>query len=577
MKPTAVALSLALLGVLVSLGLLGTRLPLPARAQATSGCEVSLARVLEPARVALDGQVAVTLSVSADCGRVQAPIHLALVVDNTSDMGGPRIEGLRQGVAALADGLDFSRSKAALVVWNSRAELLSPLTDDKAAFVAASQAFFPRPGSAMLMGLRSARQLLEAGRPPEGSGELLEVLILVAGSPAGEGLPEDAAAEQAEAQLAKDAGMLVVTVAAGGAADYDMLEAMASSSALFYIETLAGRYPSLFREIIGDVTQAELTGALVSDRLPAELEYALGSGIPAPRIRDGALTWRYAIWPQEGITVSYRAACRALGQRPSSLGAEVELSFDRGVPVTYAFPVAAIDCLPAPSPTPTPGPTAEPSASPTASPQPSPTRALAPIYLPITWRYHCLPSQRQADVVLLLDTSSSMHETAADGEIKLQLALDAASAFVDALSLPTDRAAVVAFSNRAELLHPLSGSPVSLQLALARIFSSVHVGSRVDLGLDLAQQLLAAPEPGRLPVIVLLTDGLADGPSALAAAQRARAAGITVYAVGLGDRIDAALLERLAGDGRRFFASPDGADLARIYRDIARSAGCPVP
>lgn len=566
-----------LLTFLLLATLLSPRLgaPEPVRAQSTAGCQLRIDRQVAPARPILEGKLGVTMTVAADCAAMQAPLHLVLLVDNSTDMGGPRMEGLRQGVAALADGLDFTRSKAALLSFNSRVDLLSPLTDDKAAFVAASQRFFPRQGNKMDVGLRAATQLLQQARPAAVEDRPMEVLILVAG-----GLNEDGPeAALAEAQIAKDDGILLVTVAAGGAADYDMLESMASSSALFYIETIAGRYPSLFREIIDDVVTVKLTGALIEDQLPPALAYSWGSGVPAPRVRGDVLSWRYAIWPAEGITVTYLSVCNSLGPQPSSLAAWVELSFDRGKPLRMDFPLQDIECIPAPSATATPTGTLPPSATPTLTPQPTATPLLRPIYLPVAWRHFCPPTYRQVDVVLVLDASSSMHQLAASGELKLQLALDAASVFVDALSLPTDRAAVVAFSGQADLLQPLSGNRIGLQLALTRIFEVVRQGSRLDLGLDAARELLAAPSrpAGRLPVVILLTDGLADGPRALAAADRLRVDGVTVYAVGLGDTIDANLLSALAGSPDRFFQSPDGDELAQIYLDIARSAGCPTP
>ncbi len=543
------------------------------RAQSASGCDLRIERDVMPETLAIGARATISMSVRADCADLQQPLRLALVVDNSTDMGGPRMEGLRQGVEALADGLDFSRSQAALLAYHSRVDLLAPMGSDRDALVEASQRFFPRQGHAMVMGVRAGAQVIQAARSPDDP-ELQEVLILVAGGPNGEGEPEDIDAAIAEAQVAKDDGILVVTVAAGGATDYDMLEAMASSSSLFYIETLAGRYPSLFREILADLSQVELTGALVSDRLPPQLEYAFGSGVPAPRLRDGALTWSYAIWPEEGLQIEYQVACLELGRHPSSLGAEVELSFDRGAPLSQPFPVDDIECVPEPTVTPTSSATPGPSATPSPSPSSRPTRALAPIYLPVTWSRHCLPSQRQADLVLLLDASSSMHEQVG-GQLKLQLALNAASRLIDALDFRADRAAVLAFSSRADHLHPLSDQRLSLQLALARIFEAVRYGSRLDLGLDAAGQVLAASPADRLPVVLLLTDGLADGPRALAAAERLRARGVSIYAVGLGEAVDSQLLTAIAGHPSRYFQSPDGADLDRIYLDIARSAGCP--
>ena len=215
---------------------------------------------------------------------------------------------------------------------------------------------------------------------------------------------------------------------------------------------------------------------------------------------------------------------------------------------------------------------------------------LKPAYLPLAMHGYCKPDPRGADFALVLDVSSSMLERAAGGAPKLTLATLAASTFVDALGpalgsrgrggLPTDV--------RSPCLD-LTGSRSALQVALARLFGEIRTGSRIDLGIAEAGRLLhgggAQAYPGPLPprwtapdrrkVMVLLTDGLADPEGALLAAESARARGVSLYAVGLGDRVDDALLISLAGARSRYRRSPDGGDLEAIYLEIASDPGCP--
>lgn len=546
-----------------------------ARLHSAGACQVVAHKTLGPERVVLGATAQVTLTVDAECAALAAPLHLALVVDNSTDIGGPRLEGLREAVAVLPEVLDFEQSQAGLVVFHSTAEILAPLSHDPQALVEASRRFFPRQGHNLKMGLRAGLQLLRQARPGAAPGVTEVLLVVVAG-------PSDHPAEEllAEAQQAKDEGVLVVTVGASGLADYALLEAMATAPSRFYTETYSGRYATLFREIIGDIGRVTLTGAQVTDSLSTGLGYVWGSGVPAPRVRGADLAWRYAIWPAEGLRISYRMTCDELGRRPSSTRSELQLEFDRGAPQIASFPIPEIDCVPAPSPMPEPTETPTPSPSPTASPMPSATPRLLPVYLPVAWKQHCLPLFERADVALVLDASSSMLEPGALGDPKLQLALDAASAFVDALALPADRAAIVTFSSRAELLYPLSGDRAPLQLALARLFGQVRYGSRLDLGIALGHQVVVGPEhhAESRPVLVLLTDGLAaDDAAARAAAERARSEGLLIYAIGLGQAPDRELLAELAGDPARSFLSPDGADLRRIYLQIARASACGAP
>lgn len=546
-----------------------------------TGCTAAVDRSTRPAPAVVGTQVYVTLTVRADCERLQAPLHVVFVVDNTAEMGGPRMQGLRDAMADLPASLDLSRSRAGIAVFYSAAEILTELTRDPAALTDAARRFFPRAGGHNLtMGLRAGHQMLRRGRSLPSEPGVTEVIVLIAGSSNDDG-PEELVAE---ATRVKGDGVAIVTVAAGSQADFATLEAIASAPNLYYTETIGERFPSLFREILADLAVVKLTGAQVADHLPDALPYVFGSGVPAPRVRGGDLAWRYAVWPAEGITITYRVSCSQLGRHRAGEGAAVELQFDRGAPQSLAFPTTDVACVPPPTVTPTPSATPTVTPTPPPSPTPSPTAtatatpAVRALYLPLAWRGHCLPAFRRADVVLALDTSSSMLEPAAGGDVKLQLALDAASAFVDTLALPADQAAVVVFSSRADVLQSLTGNRLALQLALSRLFDHVRIGSRLDLGLLGAVDALAAAgrDPTHTPVVILLSDGLGDPASARAAAAKARGGGVMIYTIGLGATADGTLLAELAGDPGRYHFSPDGADLLRIYLDIARATatGC---
>lgn len=572
-------LAAAVLGALPMVVL--ARAPSPL-ARAQDGCAVRAAKHASAATVSLGAPVQLTLTVQADCSHSQAPLRLVVVADNSVDMGGLRMDGLKRAVAGLPDLVDLSRSEIGVIAFHAQAEILTGLTRDPVAIAEASRRFFPRQGHNLVMGVRAGRQMIEQARQQPGAPAATDVLVVWVAGPADQA--DDVVL--AEAKAAKDAGILVATVGANGLANFTLLEAMASVPALFFAETLGDRFPSLMREIVTNLTVVHLTGAQVTDSLPDALGYVWGSGVPAPRVRGNDLAWRYAVWPAGGLTITYQVTCGAIGRHAAHVSAAVELQFDRGAPQTYAFAAPEIACVTPPTVTPTPSVTPAPSATATATPPATATATAtasptppAAAYLPALWKSHCVPT-RHADVAMVLDTSSSMLATGAAGEVKLQLALDAASAFVDALDLPADRAAVVAVSSRSDVLQPLSGDRLSLQLALARLFHHVRYGSRLERGLDVARGLLGAPDrpAASVPVIVVLTDGLTGDPAAARrAAAAARDAGITLYAVGLGETVDEAVLRDMAGAPSRYFHSPDGADLRGIYLDIARMAGCAAP
>jgi uncharacterized protein YegL len=528
--------------------------------EADSGCEVSVGKHAAPDRVIIGDEAAITLTIQADCQRLQAPIHAALVIDNSLDMGGVRMGHMREAVMAFADEIDLgvSQSEVGLVSYHGTVEILSPLTSDREALEAATQRFFPRPGSDLLTGMTTAASVLAA----DGTDDVLEVVLVLSGS-LSENEPEELIAAS---QVLQDAGALVVTVAGSGNADVETLEAMASSPASHYIESQSSRYPSLFREIARDLTSVRLTGAEITDVLPANMTYAWGSGIPAPRVRDDTLAWSYAVWPTDGVTITYVVEPQDLGRHPTNVRAEAVLHFERGAPVSKTFPVPAVEVIAAPTSTAPP---------PTITPTPRPTEPPRPAYLPLAMNRMCGAKALPSRVAVLVDTSLSMYDRTAAGGVKLEYVQIAATDFVGALDLPLDRATIVVFGDDGKVTQPLTGERVALEIALGRVYGQVTRGSRLSDGLVAAAGELTK-DTGRAGsdlVIVLVTDGVDDHDLALAVAAEVRKSS-AIYAIGIGPDVDAALLSRLAGGAHRAFHSMDGSNLGDHYADVARLIAC---
>ncbi len=201
----------------------------------------------------------------------------------------------------------------------------------------------------------------------------------------------------------------------------------------------------------------------------------------------------------------------------------------------------------------------------------------------------CVAEIVHADVVLVLDMSTSMLRTTSAGRTKQAAAIEAGQVFVAELDVEVDgwgrqdQAAVVGFNDTAWREVPLSGDRAALEAGLQRLPLRTAEGTRLDLALEEGQRTLEAgprlPENGG--VLILLTDGLPNrvpvGPggtqeeTVLAAAAAAKARGTRVYTIGLGATtdIDAELLKAAASAPDMFYYAPDGEDLAQIYREIA--------
>lgn len=207
---------------------------------------------------------------------------------------------------------------------------------------------------------------------------------------------------------------------------------------------------------------------------------------------------------------------------------------------------------------------APPTATATSTPLPRPA------YLPLMLRERFIPKRRHADVVLVIDASSSM--TGA----KLAAAKAAAGAFVAAMRLPEDQVAVVSFNRAATLDVGLTGDSGAVTAAIDGIRS--RPGTRIDGGIDMALTELAGPghRPANAAVMVVVSDGQQSElpASAAVSADRARRQGVVVYAIGLGADVAAAFLTELAGASSRYFFAPEPAQLTAAYLDIAAVIPC---
>jgi hypothetical protein len=110
---------------------------------------------------------------------------------------------------------------------------------------------------------------------------------------------------------------------------------------------------------------------------------------------------------------------------------------------------------PIPSPSPTPSPTLTPTPTATATASPTPTPTPGPIYIPVILGERCEDRTRHADVVLVLDASTSMLRLTDQNRAKLTAVQDAARLFFDQMDFTPnkegalDQVAIVGFHGAA--------------------------------------------------------------------------------------------------------------------------------
>ena len=375
---------------------------------------------------------------------------------------------------------------------------------------------------------------------------------------------------------------------------------------------------------------ADVRSMSLSQVLPAGLAYESGSATGGdPAIASGAdgqtvLSWS---WTAPKTMQSYSVTYRVKSETPASYPVRGEAVIMDSGRLTQKLPVPEqlLAVAPAICFTPTPEPptatatatelpptaTASATASVTASATPVPTATLTPtpsrytIYLPfLHWeKTICVPESVYADVILVLDMSTSMYRTTREGgRSKHEAALGAARSFLDLLSWAADNAgghdqvAVVGFNDLAWTASSLGSDQAIALQALEQLPGRIAQGTRLDLALYQARDALrAGPRLStNRPTVILLTDGLPNrvpfGPGSeqpgcpdqectvLRAAAQLKADGPRLFPIGLGEDDDVlqVLLRGAASQAGDFFFAPDGDDLAGIYRQIAgRITECP--
>jgi Ca-activated chloride channel family protein len=150
---------------------------------------------------------------------------------------------------------------------------------------------------------------------------------------------------------------------------------------------------------------------------------------------------------------------------------------------------------------------------------------------------------------------------------RLRLAKQAAQAFLQQLR-PSDRSMVVAISNEAEVIAPLSSDRVNQGRAIAALdpWSTTALHDAIIAALD-----RLAPEPGRQALIVF-SDGTDRYSKATAAdvIGRARRSNALVYPIAIGRDRPALLAELAVVTGGRSFQLRDVKELEKTLATIAR-------
>ncbi len=178
------------------------------------------------------------------------------------------------------------------------------------------------------------------------------------------------------------------------------------------------------------------------------------------------------------------------------------------------------------------------------------------------------------DILLLIDCSPSMEESAGRGLTRLQAAQQAALSFLSQTDRLADRVGVITFGAESQELVSLSRPSEQIVQAIQSIV--IRGGTDIACALRLAGDIFTRNSiDHRMKVALLLSDGESEAEPAIAAAKSLKDQGVHLITIGIGD-VGQELLARLAsqwqGQPDTFYAT-DADALRHIYLRLARRIG----
>ncbi|MEO8082269.1 MAG: vWA domain-containing protein [Ardenticatenales bacterium] len=509
--------------LLMALGVLGgvaLRGPASAQDSATSQCAAAVDKWASPTVLELGQTTRVTLTLTSACPAEAAPIDVMMVLDVSASMGdNGKIQNAKAaGIAfvnAMTDG-----SRVGLVKFNQDAGVAVALTEDRARVRTELDVNATSGLTNVSQAISvAADHLIAAGRP-----SITHAMIVLTDGK--NTVPADPI--PVAAQRAKDVGITVVTVCAGGACDPDLLPA-ASSSALYFNVPNPADLVGLYTSLAGQLQQNAVVQLTVRDVVPDNMRYVAGSAQPAAdeSIEPGSgrtvLTWRLAgDIPAPGL--SYLVEPLEQGEHPTNVIATGDFVDRKGLRGSVLFPVPSV---------------------------------IVPGGCP----------RRPMEVYFLIDDSTCLLGASLSGLDSKEAIAQGVSRVLDMMDMNQDTAAVIGFGSIATIYQTLTHDHAAVVDGVRRV-AMQDQAARLDLGFQEVRRELASSRsrPDTVKITVSVTDGPMM-PSPLRATEHAkslRAKGFHHYTIGIGPIVQHGVLRAVAEPGG-YRALPLGGDVIGAY------------
>lgn len=175
----------------------------------------------------------------------QRPFDVALVMDTSSSMSGEKLASTRVAASEFLDLLPMPPSRAAVVAFSANAQVIQPLTTDRARAAAALDNLPRDEGTRIDLALNVARQALTGA---DASPNHAKVIVLLT-----DGMQSGAPPQEAinAAAAARRAGITVFTIGVGPDADQDFLVRLAGDPDRHYPAADESSLLKIYRAIAG--------------------------------------------------------------------------------------------------------------------------------------------------------------------------------------------------------------------------------------------------------------------------------------------------------------------------------------
>jgi Mg-chelatase subunit ChlD len=321
--------------------------------QPTGPCAPAAARSVEPTRVRAREVVTVTSTLDVSCGPTDTKLDVSFAIDHSFSMGTlGRLDNAVRAVDQFLLAVDDADAWHGLVAFNERITHRVPVGADPDAVRSALATLQPDGGTDIGRAIDASLDQLRAGR--EGSRKVMVVLTDGANSASGMPILDGAG-------KAQEAGVLLVTVCAGGQCDPDLALAATGPEYAFSVAD-AGGLSDVFARLAGVVTRVEPASIELQEFVTPGFAFRWGAPVPVPAPWDPSLwLWTFAAPGDGGATVTHSLDALKPGRRPVAINALVRYSLDGGETGEFYLPAAEVEVQPV-----------EPEGLPTALPLPTP-------------------------------------------------------------------------------------------------------------------------------------------------------------------------------------------------------------